>query len=81
MENKQTAIQWLHERFNKYVGWVEGDYLSSEYTLTQLCNDFHEAEKMERDQIIDAHYEGQCDNTEGYPKFISEQYYNEIYGN
>ena len=33
----------------------------------------------EREQIIDAHFDGQCDETEGYLLEIAEQYYNEIF--
>jgi len=36
--------------------------------------------QMEKERIIDAHYEGQCNQTEGYPLQIAEQYYNETYG-
>ena len=79
MEKKQTAVEWLEERFQKYTDWIEGDAKATEYTLTQLCNDFAKAKEMEKEQMIDAHYEGQCDNSEGYPKYIAQQYYKETY--
>ena len=41
---------------------------------------YREAKEMEKKRIIDAHYEGQCDETEGYPLEISKQYYNETFG-
>jgi hypothetical protein len=37
---------------------------------------FEQAKKMEKEHIVNAHFEGQCDETEGYPMGISEQYYN-----
>ena len=33
----------------------------------------------EREQIVNAHFDGQCDETEGYPLEIAEQYYNETF--
>ena len=33
----------------------------------------------EREQIIDAHFDGQCDETEGYLLEIAEQYYNKTF--
>jgi hypothetical protein len=35
---------------------------------------------MEKEQIIDAHFEGQANQDEGYPIQISEQYYTSTYG-
>lgn len=36
-----------------------------------------QAKEMEKKQIVNAHFDGQCDETEGYPLEIAEQYYNE----
>jgi hypothetical protein len=41
---------------------------------------YNKAKEMEKERIIDAHYEGQCNQTEGYPLQIAEQYYNKTYG-
>ena len=35
--------------------------------------------EREKDEIIDAHIDGQCDETEGYPVEIAEKYYNETF--
>jgi hypothetical protein len=71
MENKQTAVDWLEKEFVKLESTVGVHGVM--YELIE------QAKEMEKDQIIDAHYEGQCDNTEGYPIEISKQYYNETY--
>ena len=70
MEKKQTAVEWLEEQLNPDMKTMQGNIIQG--LLEQ-------AKEMEKEQIIDAHYEGQCDDHEGYPIFISEQYYNETY--
>jgi hypothetical protein len=35
--------------------------------------------KKEKDEIIDAHIDGQCDDTDGTPFEKAEQYYNETF--
>ena len=35
--------------------------------------------KKEEDEIIDAHIDGQCDDTDGTPFEKAEQYYNETF--
>lgn len=76
MANK-TAMQAMIE-------W--GDKMMLEHPMKTLSfaeaiDKAAELLEMEKEQIEDAHYEGQCDNTEGYPKYIAQQYYNETYGN
>jgi uncharacterized membrane protein YgaE (UPF0421/DUF939 family) len=63
---QQTAIEWLFD--NVYMAHSE------------LSEKLKQAKEMEKERIIDAHYEGQCNQTEGYPLQIAEQYYNETYG-
>ena len=41
---------------------------------------YNKAKEMEKERIIAAHYEGQCDETEGYPLEIAEKYYEQTYG-
>ena len=71
MENIQTAVEWLLQRFE------DGDM----YNVEDAQFIKHQAKEMEKHQIIDAHYEGQCNNQEGFPKIISIKYYEENYGN
>jgi hypothetical protein len=71
MEKKQTALEWLEQEFIKLE--------STTGVFAVMYELIEEAKKMEKDQIIDAHYEGQCDNKEGYPIEISKQYYSEKY--
>jgi len=67
--SKQTALQWLSEQLNDK--WING-YLSP-ISIKSLID---EALQMEREQIIDAYYEGK---EYGF-KEQGEQYYNETYG-
>jgi len=48
-------------------------------TFTNLDHLQQQARTMEKEQIINAHFDGQCDETEGYPIEIAEQYYNETF--
>lgn len=73
MENKQTAVEWLVEQ-------IKSDQNQKALSANEWMQVIERAKEMEKEQIKDAHYEGQCNNHEGYPKFISEQYYNETYG-
>ena len=68
----QTAINWLREKLEETYD-KEGK-LPLAYTFSLL----NKAEQMEKEQIIDAHYQGyrnEIGTTE-----VSEQYYNEVYG-
>jgi hypothetical protein len=71
--SNQTAVEWLLQQMLK-EGYFEGE---RPFTFTNLAHLQQEALAMEKEQIVDAHFEGQCDNTEGYPLKIAEQYYKE----
>ena len=76
---KQTALNWLEERFEKYLAWEEGHHKAEPYTLNQLSKDFEEAKAIEKQQIVEAHYHGQ-DYTEGDPVYsAAEQYFESTY--
>ena len=66
---KQTAVEWFYQKLitGKFTGKDTIDFL------------YKTAKQMEKEQIIDAHFNGQCDETEGYPIEIAEQYYNETF--
>lgn len=61
--SKMTAVQWLVEQINPYGVSVHQDL-------------FEQALQMEREQIVEAYYEGK---EYGF-KEQGEQYYNETYG-
>ena len=60
---KQTAVEWL-------VQQIFGDHTS------QWQKEIDQAKAMEKEQIIDAWYDGR----QSYLKDTSEQYYDETYG-
>ena len=65
---EQTAVEWLIETLTE-----EGFDLSLHTFETK------QAKAMEKEQIINAHFDGQCDEIEGYPIEIAKQYYNETF--
>lgn len=74
MENKQTAVEWLLQRFE------DGDM----YNVEDAQFIKHQAKEMEKEQISDAHIEGQRvfdkhPHTQ-WTNDQAEQYYNETYG-
>ena len=74
----------LEHLSQKYVDWIEGDNKATEYTLTQLSNDFQQAKQMEKEQMIDSWYNGfgnRYDLRKHNNADDAEQYYNETYGN
>ena len=74
MDKKQTAVEWLMSRFES------GDMYNVEDA--QLIK--HQALWMEKDQLIDAHIEGQrVFDKHPHTQWTTdqaEQYYNENYG-
>lgn len=66
---KQTAVEWLEMEFVK---------LESKYGILgeiyQLCE---KAKEMEKQQIIDAFKNGDCNGT--FETINAEQYYNETF--
>ena len=69
--NKQSSVEWLIEQYKKCFGPV----------IPLIMNNENEkAKAMHKEEIMNAHFEGQCDETEGYPLEIAKKYYNETYG-
>jgi hypothetical protein len=62
---KQTAVEWLLQRFES------GDM----YNVEDAQFIKHQAKEMEKEQIIDAYFEGYY----GGDNISGEQYYNETY--
>jgi hypothetical protein len=63
--SKQTAVEWLQERYNK--------------NINLMSYDFEQAKAMEKEQMVhcyeQAYREGYIDNGKS-----GDQYYNETYG-
>ncbi len=71
--NKQSSVEWLEDKLNN----VKPTEFCSIETIKEWVQ---QAKAIHKKEIINAHLEGQCDETEGYPIFIAENYYNETYG-
>ena len=65
---KQTAVEWLEKICNN-----RGYHLMSEY--------LEQAKEMEKQQIIDAHLDGQCFSTTIEEIDYAKDYYNETFKN
>jgi len=73
---KQTAVEWLAEKYN-YLAWMRTrDEISASLAVEWLENFLEEAKEMEKLQIINA--------VDGFPienrHLDGEQYYTETYG-
>jgi hypothetical protein len=69
---KQTAVEWLVEEMLKQ-GYFDGN---KPLTYTNLDHLQQQAKEMEKQQIIDAYWEG-CSNWDNDKE--AEQYYKETY--
>ena len=73
---QQTAVEWLFERINLFCMFTDG--IPDEWSEA-----LEQAKQMEKEQIINAHTNGQAEFDTGAfrQKVIdnSEQYYNETY--
>jgi hypothetical protein len=72
---KQTAVEWLVDQLEKWELYNKISF--------QCLKEIEQAKEMEKEQIIDAHIEGQrvFDNYQHtqWTTDQAEQYYNEIY--
>lgn len=76
---KQTAVEWLEDKIQSKqtaVEWLVNQYIEK-LTITPVM--IEQAKQMEKEQIIDAHYQGYRNNI-GTTE-VSEQYYSETYKN
>jgi hypothetical protein len=71
MQMKQTAVEWLE------IELIPDPISEEEFKHNINC--WKQAKAMEKEQMIDAHFEGQNDETDGCSLDISEQYYNETF--
>ena len=63
---KQTAVEWLIDKLG-----IEG--------IVWLQEDFEQALKMEKEQILDAHIKGHNAPSSTIKNLDAEQYYNETF--
>ena len=77
MENKQTAVEWLVEQ-------IKSDQNQKALSASEWMQVIIQAKEREKEQMIDAHIEGQR-VFDKYPHTQwtndqAEQYYNETFG-
>ena len=77
---QQTAVEWLAEKTFNQIELLKHSCINEEQFLNNMLIFREQAKEIEKEKLEDAHYEGQCNQTEGYPLQIAEQYYNETYG-
>jgi hypothetical protein len=63
---KQTAVEWLIEELEMNILWTD-----------KARKAVHKAKEMEKEQIIDAYYQGDADSDNIHVD--AEQYYNETF--
>ena len=74
---KQTAVEWLAEKL-EYVNWMRNrDEIFPELADKWRKHYLEQALKLERQQIIDAYYQGDADSDNIH--VYAEQYYNETF--
>ena len=89
---QQTAVDWLVNKFQKFLSYYEGNHKAEPYTIQELSNDFEQAKQMEKEQRIAAQMDmfHHMDNSDYGLDYLqkrdeaekyAEQYYNETYGN
>jgi hypothetical protein len=70
----QEAMQWV---------WEQRKSTNSKDAISALDAVYQHLQKVtlekEKEVIENAHFEGQCDETKGYPLEISKKFYNETF--
>jgi len=74
--SKQTALQWYIQQHDELAELSRNKTITISEILIRIKDIKKQALQMEREQIIDAYYEGK---EYGF-KEQGEQYYNETYG-
>jgi len=77
--SKQTAVEWLEEKYRSLL--IEADFNDTHiFVFDERRNElFRQAKQMEKEQIINAHIDGQ--SLVSCKDEYAEQYYNETYNN
>ena len=80
MKNKQTAVEWLAEKYN-YVTWMRNrDEISAGLADEWRKHYLEQAKEMEKQQVINAHLTGLIHPLEMEATKQAEQYYNDNFG-
>ena len=83
MENKQTAVDFLKDKFIMIQWLLVRDEISIKKADEFLNEWTDKAKALEKEQIIDAYEEGDGNGTAsewGYERISPEKYYEETYG-
>jgi hypothetical protein len=84
---KQSAVEWLIEQLVIMDKQLDGKRKNEDATVMKInpTKIFSQAKEMEKQQIIDAHLNGQAEfDIEGYRYEVivnAKQYYNETFKN
>jgi hypothetical protein len=77
---KQTATEWLAEKYN-YITWMRNrDEISAGTADEWRAKYLEQANEMHKEQIKNAYVKGQSDCEIFTMESESEQYYNQTYG-
>jgi hypothetical protein len=82
MEKKQTAVEWYANASHELIVKKNNGEITNTDFLIMHHNLFYEAQKMEKEQMIDV-YLTHCVKAERLRKIFEQQfddYYNETYG-
>lgn len=75
---KQSSIEYLAEKHDKLVRWMEGNAKAEPYSFTDFDADLKIARKMHRQEIEEAFVAGDERGTGEVP-FNCEQYYTQTF--
>jgi hypothetical protein len=78
MEKKQTAVEWYANASHELIVKKNNGEITNTDFLIMHHNLFYEAQKMEKEQMEDAHEIGYI-NGGNHKSVNGEQYYNETY--
>ena len=79
--SEKTAVEQFAAEVLKYKNPTNlngTDYIMISINKVEYLKE--KFKEVEKEQTINAHLEGQCDETEGYPLEIARKFYNETYG-
>jgi hypothetical protein len=77
MEKKQTAVEWLAEKYDYAYWMVKRNEISPVLAEQWKKHYLDQAKEMEKEQIIKAHNQSWHDRMNPYK--TAEQYYNETF--
>ena len=79
---KQTAVEWLAEKYDYAYWMVKRDEISPALAEEWKKHYLEQAKEMEKEQIIESYCQGCLDISKDesiFPRETSEQYYNETF--